>query len=74
MKKYTTQRLGIGQAVKVAGTDFKIVVPFSAKAYGGMCEFSLGSVTFHVNGYGKNRVAHPMSPIPASWFIDLSLD
>lgn len=73
MRKHTTPRLGIGQAVKIAGTPFKIVVPFSAKAYGGMCEFSLGPVTFHVNGYGKDRTAHPMTPIPPSWFIDLSV-
>lgn len=72
MKKYTTTRKGIGEAIKVAGTGFKVVVPHSAKSYGGLCEFSLGSVVFHVNGYGKDRTAHPMSPIPQSWLVNLN--
>ncbi len=72
MKKYTTTRKGVGDSVRIAGTGFKIVVPHSAKAYAGLCEFSLGSITFHVNGYGKNRIAHPMTPIPQSWFVDLN--
>lgn len=72
MKKYTTTRKSVGESVKVSGTSFKIVVPHSAKSYGGLCEFSLGSIVFHVNGYGKNRTAHPMTPLPQSWLIDIN--
>lgn len=72
MKRYTTPRKAIGETIKVAGTPYKIVVPFSARSSQGMATFTLGSVSFHVNGYGKNRVAHPMTPLPASWLVDLN--
>jgi hypothetical protein len=72
MKRYTTPRRAVGELVRIVGTPYKIVVPYSFKTYGGIGEFSLGSVSFHVNGYGKNRVAHPMSPLPQSWLVNIN--
>jgi hypothetical protein len=71
-RKYLTPRKAIGELVKIEGTPYKVVVPFSSSSYGGSGEFSLGSIKFQVRGYGKGKTARAMSPLPESWLVNIN--
>jgi hypothetical protein len=55
---------------RIEHTSARLKMPYSMPSSKGAL-FSIGPIRFELL---KDRVAKPLDPIPASWFVDLSLD
>lgn len=56
------------RVLRIAGTDYKLAVPFSVQEYGNNNKFTIGHLKFYIN----NNHIHCMGKIPASWLVPLN--
>lgn len=54
--------------LSIQGTPYKLAVPYSTS------EFQIGNVRFVVMSNRSKTFVNALDPIPASWFVDLSVD